>query len=81
MTKNELIAKLKKVDSANDAEFASLVRNSMLVLGIDEMGMSSLMGMSRVSVRRWVSGKTSPHPVMRPQVFRTLLELAEREVA
>jgi hypothetical protein len=72
MTVEELIAALDSADPADDVLFATLVRESLPTLGKSFEDLAESMTVSIPTVIRWCSGRTAPHPAMRPRVFKAL---------
>lgn len=73
----DLIAKLElAILNKDDTElFHGLVVECMQTLVLSDTDISSRFGMSRTSVRRWISGATSPHPAMRVPVYNYFIKL------
>lgn len=66
------------LDPQNDGDFHLLVKEAMEALHLSDTAVAELFQMSRPSVQRWTSGRTAPHPVMRPHVYRKFLALVEK---
>ena len=57
----------------DDALFACIVKNCMMATGLTLTELAEEFSISVPSVERWRSGKTAPHPAMRPQIYRYFL--------
>ena len=74
MTRNELLLKLHSVSSNSDKDFQEIIVTALDSGFVTERDLAHGEGTSLATIRRWKEGKALPHPIMRPYVFRYLIE-------
>ena len=81
MTIEEFMAALNDPDKNDNALFARLVSEGMTLLNITDKDVAREFGISRPTVDRWKDGSASPHPYIRPLVFKWLKEKAKKDIS
>ena len=72
-----IIDRLKNADPNDDVLFAQLVNDTLDALEMDYDVLALEFRMSRQGIANWAAGRTQPHPLMRPQIYATLVKLLE----
>ncbi len=78
MTRDELIKKIEKTSPSNDKEFQEIIAVVVDNGFFTELEVARVMGCSRPTVARWKSGANSPHPLIRPPMFRELIKALQK---
>jgi DNA-binding transcriptional regulator YiaG len=77
------IVELNEAEMENTAEFNRLLKESETLLKLSDRELARAFTISVPSVTRWRNGTSSPHSVMRPIVYKYLvdktLEILKRE--
>jgi len=71
----DLLARAEKTD-IGDEDFKNLFTAAIRVLELDQDAAAGILRTSRPTVSRWASGRSTPHRVGRPSVFRELHKVA-----
>ncbi len=79
MTQNELLLKIRNAFPNNDKDFQEIIVAALDIGFVTERDLARGAGASLATIRRWKEGKNSPHPIMRPYVFRYLIEKLQEE--
>lgn len=74
MTRNELFLKIQNTSSNSDKDFQEIIVAALDIGFVTERDLARGAGASLMTIRRWKEGKNSPHPMMRPYIFRYLIE-------
>jgi predicted transcriptional regulator len=56
--------------------FSTTFQELMSYTPLTQEQIAELLGTSQPTVSRWISGQNAPHPLIRPLIYRTLLEAA-----
>ncbi len=76
----EFALRLRSVDPRDNTAFADIVRNGMAVLGVSDRELADEFEAAVSTINRWKRGVASPHPLMRPSVYRWFREQLARRL-
>lgn len=76
--KPDFVEYLKIVNPENEEDFATAIRIATAYY-IQTTDLTYEFGVSQPTIERWVSGKNSPHPSMRPLVLEYIIEQVENQ--
>ncbi|MBR9683382.1 hypothetical protein GOV03_02480 [Candidatus Woesearchaeota archaeon] len=71
--KPDFIRYLGLIDHTNDEDFTTAVRIATDHY-VQKYELSREIGTSKPTVERWIEGKNTPHPAMRPAVIEWIIE-------
>lgn len=74
MTREELIAKIEKASPDNDKEFQEIVVAFKDSLSLSDLDLARMFTINRPTATRWRTGANSPHPKIRPALYRDMIE-------
>ena len=80
---DELLKLLQDLEDPNCEDtplFAQLVDRTMTLVPLDDQQLGRIFSISFPSVRNWRAGITSPHPKMRPHVYRELRHTVKKAI-
>lgn len=72
MTCEEFIARLNEANSSDDAFFTFAIQQAKIQLGLSDLKLSRLFGVSRPTVSRWIAGQSFSHPAYRRAIYNKL---------
>lgn len=75
-----LIADLEDADANDDKVFYTVIRRAMQVLETPTADVAEVIGVARPTLARWVAAASSPHPTIRPAIYRGLIRLANEKL-
>jgi hypothetical protein len=76
----KLIERLKKADKTDNELFTSLLNEALQFLQMDARGMADQLLVGVTTIKRWVNGKSHPHPIMRPVIYEWLVDVIETKL-
>ncbi len=69
---DEFVMALKDADEKDNESFTRLLNQGVGLFGLSHKEIAEHCSISRPSVTRWINGKNTPHPAMRPRIYRWL---------
>ncbi len=74
MTRDELIAKIKKASTESDQDFREIISRVLDMDIMTEVEMAEFFDVARPTIKRWRTGASSPHSYIRGGMYDNLID-------
>ena len=70
----------RRLNVDNENEFRTFISDARVILEMSEANMADALSVSRPTFNRWVNGRSTPHPLMRPSVVSRILSRVTEKI-